>query len=478
MPHVTTLPPDLRRIHLMGIAGTAMGALAGMLVDAGYEVSGSDRAVYPPMSDYLARLGIPVMEGFEASNLDHRPDLVVVGNVVRAVYPEAEALLASDIPYCSFPELFAERFLRDAHNIVVAGTHGKTTTTAVGAWLLEAAGREPGFLVGGVAKNFDRTARVGGGRVFVIEGDEYDTAFFDKGPKFLHYRPSTAVLTSVEFDHADIYRDLEHVKQSFLQLVSILPADGLLVARRDDPGAREVAETSRAEVWWYGPGATWDGRIEDVDTRAGTMRFTVLRGGEALGTYTSSLVGEHNLYNQVAAAAAAIRAGVEPAALERGFATFAGIKRRQEIIGEPGGVTVVDDFAHHPTAVAVTLKALRQRFGERRLWAVWEPRSATSRRAVFQQDYARAFDEADQVVIAAPYDQSRIDEADRFSAERLVEDLTERGVDAITLPSARAIAHTVAQRAHPLDVVAVLSNGGFDGLHGELLRLLSERFEA
>lgn len=478
MPHVTTLPPDLRRIHLMGIAGTAMGALAGMLVDAGYEVTGSDRAVYPPMSDYLARLGISVMEGFEASNLAHRPDLVVVGNVVRATYPEAEALLASDIPYCSFPELFAAAFLRDAHNIVVAGTHGKTTTTAICAWLLEAAGLRPGFLVGGIAKNFDRTARTGDGRIYVIEGDEYDTAFFDKGPKFLHYRPTTAVLTSVEFDHADIYRDLDHVKQSFLRLVRILPRDGLLVARHDDPGAREVAETAEAEVWWYGPGATWDGRIEDVDTRTGTMRFTVLRGGEALGSFTSSLVGEHNLYNQVAAAAAAVRAGVSPEALAQGFATFAGVKRRQEILGEPGGVTVVDDFAHHPTAVAVTLKALRQRFGERRLWAVWEPRSATSRRAVFQEDYARAFDEADQVVIAAPYDQSLIDASDRFSAERLVEDLTARGVDAITLPDARSIAHTVALRAHPLDVVAILSNGGFDGLHGELLRLLRERFEA
>lgn len=478
MPHVTYLPGDLHTVHIMGICGTAMGALAGMVQDAGYRVTGSDRGVYPPMSDYLAGLGIEVMEGFEAANLAPAPDLVVVGNVVRAVYDEAQALLASDIPYCSFPELFREMFLLDAHAVVVAGTHGKTTTTAVAAQLLDAAGREPGFLVGGIAKNFDRTARAGGGAFFVIEGDEYDTAFFDKGPKFLHYRPRTCILTSVEFDHADIYRDLDHVKESFRKLAALLPEDGVLIVRADDAGAMDVAGDARCPVWPYGPGAEWDGRVIGVDTERGTMTFELLRGGEVLGAYTTSLVGNHNLYNQVAAAAAAIATGLEPGELARGFETFAGIKRRQEIIGEPGGVTVVDDFAHHPTAVLETIGALRTRFGERRLWVVWEPRSATSRRSVFQEAYAGAFDRADQVVVAEPHDTSGIPAAERFSSAKLVGDLLERGVEALTLPDVDQIAHTVATRAHPRDVIAIFSNGGFGGLHGKLLELLRLRFDA
>ncbi len=478
MPHVDQLPDPLRRIHIMGIAGTAMASLAGMLLDAGYEVTGSDKAVYPPMSTYLEGLGIEVMEGFEASNLDHDPDLVVVGNVVRAVYEEARALLERDLPYVSFPELLGHLFLADGHNIVVAGTHGKTTTTSITAWLLERGGLEPGFLIGGIAKNFDRTARPGAGTHFVIEGDEYDTAFFDKGPKFLHYRPKTVILTSVEFDHADIYTDLEHVKASFRRLMRIIPEEGCLIVRGDDPGAMDVASSATCTRWTYGPGQMWDGAIEAIDPDTGTMRFTLLREGRALGSFTTALIGEHNLYNQVAAAAAAVRAGVPVEALGAGFESFAGIKRRQEVIGEPGGVTVIDDFAHHPTAVRATLRALRQRYGTRRLWAVWEPRSATSRRNVFQDAYAQAFDEADRVIVARPYDTSRIPEDQRFDAERLVRDLADRGVDAQLLGGAEAIAATLAVAAHPKDVIAIFSNGGFGGLHGELLRLLRERFRA
>lgn len=486
MPHVAALPESLKHIHIMGIAGTAMGALAGMLVDAGYQVTGSDKAVYPPMSDYLAALGIQVKEGFVASNLEPRPDLVVVGNVVRAVYEEAEALLASDIPYMSFPEVLGHLFLADSHSVVIAGTHGKTTTTAVTAHLCDQAGLEPGFLIGGIAKNFDRTARPGAGKVFVIEGDEYDTAFFDKGPKFLHYRPKTVVLTSVEFDHADIYRDLDHVKESFRKLMAILPAEGRLVVRGDDPGAMDVAQGARCRIETYGPGQRWDGRIEGFDTTRGTMRFTVSCDGQDVGTYDSALVGEHNLYNQVAAVVATLSAaeatGGEAAStaaaesLPAAFASFAGIKRRQEVIGEPGGVTVIDDFAHHPTAVKVTLQALRQRYGSRRLWAVWEPRSATSRRNTFQKDYALSFDDANLVVIAVPYDQSGIPEEDRMNVNQLMMDLQVRGVDAICLDTAHTIARTIAARSHPADVVAILSNGGFDGLHGKLLQMLEDRF--
>ncbi len=474
----STLPDPLQRIHIMGICGTAMGAIAGMLADAGYTVTGSDRGIYPPMSDYLAGLGIEVMQGFKAENLerDPPPDLVVVGNVIRAVYEEAQALVQGELPYCSFPQLLGERFLAGARSIVVAGTHGKTTTTALTAWMAQGAGLEPGYLVGGVVRGWDRTARAGAGSHFVIEGDEYDTAFFDKRPKFLHYRAKTAILTSVEFDHADIYRDLEHVQQSFRALVAGMPAEGLIIARWDQPAVREVCAEAPCPVWSYGPGQDWDGRIEGVDHRAGTMRFTVLREGRALGQFTSCMVGEHNLYNQVAAVAALVHEGLEPAALAEALASFRGIKRRQELLAEPGGVAVIDDFAHHPTAVRVTLGALRMRFGGRRLWAIFEPRSASSRRRVFQRDYAGAFDAADQVIIAPLHDPSRIPEGERLDPGALAADIRARGREAIALPDTEAIAATVAANAVEGDVVAVLSNGGFGGLHGRLIEALALRF--
>jgi UDP-N-acetylmuramate: L-alanyl-gamma-D-glutamyl-meso-diaminopimelate ligase len=476
MRPLVELPKPPATIHLMGICGTAMGAFAGMCKDLGFTVTGSDTSVYPPMSDYLRGLGISIMEGYEAKNLDSKPQYVVVGNVIRASYPEAQALLASDLPYTSMPDLLGRMFLDKAHTTVVAGTHGKTTTTALTAWLLQQAGLEPGFLIGGIARNFDRTARAGKATHFVVEGDEYDTAFFDKRPKFVHYRPDTAILTSVEFDHADIYRDLDHVKSAFKMLVESIPQDGLLIARWDDPNVREVSRVAACDIWHYGPAQPWDGRIESIDTTKGTMTFTVLRDGKPIGTFTSIMVGDHNLYNQVAAAAAAIRLGATPEQLAIGFSTFEGIKRRQEVLGEPGGVTVVDDFAHHPTAVRVTLGALRQRFGKRRLIAVWEPRSATSRRADFQKAYGESFDDADSVIVAAPFDQSRIEEGNRFSSDALVEDLAHRGVDAMSLSNVDEIVALLTARAQPLDVIAVLSNGGFGGLHGKLLAALSQRF--
>ncbi len=491
MPLVDALPTPLRTIHIMGVGGTAMAALASMLVDAGYTVTGSDTAVYPPMSDVLARLGIRVMQGYKAENLAHRPDLVVVGNVIRPTYEEAEALLASDLPYLSFPSLLGLLFLERHRSLVVAGTHGKTTTTALAAWVLEAAGREPGYLIGGQPLNLDRTARDGAGQPFVIEGDEYDTAFFDKGPKFLHYRPRAAILTSVEFDHADIYRDLDHVKESFRRFVRLIPEDGTLVAWWPSDAVVEVAREARCEVRRYGPQQDWEGRVEDVDTRTGTMRFSVLREGRRFGTFRSCMVGEHNLYNQVAVVALLDREGLSPDEMARGFESFRGVKRRQEILGEPGGVTVLDDFAHHPTAVKVTLEALRLRFGQRRLWAIFEPRSNTSRRAVFQEEYARAFDEADLVIIAPPVDLARISETERFDPGRMVRDLRARGKEAFLarLPppaegapplsgaaEAEAIAEVitamVTANALPEDVVAVLSNGGFGGLHRKLLAAL------
>ncbi len=470
------LPQPLTRIHILGICGTAMGAIAGMLKDAGYEVTGSDTGAWPPMSDYLAGLGIDIMKGYNASNLDAaQPDLVVVGNVMRSDYEESQAVVDRDLAYCSFPHVLGELFLEQATSIVLAGTHGKTTTTAITAWLASAAGLDPGYLVGGVVKGWDRTARAGGGGHFVIEGDEYDTAFFDKQPKFVHYRANTAILTSVEFDHADIYRDLEHCQESFRRLVAGLPEDGLLIARWDHPAVRKCCEEPPCEVWRYGPGQDWDGRIEGVDPTEGKMEFTVLREGQPLGTFRSVLVGEHNLYNQVAAVAAMVREGVTVEQLQAGFESFRGIKRRQDVIGEPGGVTVIDDFAHHPTAVALTTEALRLRFGGRRLWVVFEPRSNSSRRKIFQEPYAQAFGAADRVIIKASYD-LRIPEAERLDPHQLAADLRAQGIDAVCIDETQDIVAEVAADAMEADVVAVYSNGGFDGIHGDLLGALERRF--
>ena len=477
MPPVTELPDNTATIHIMGVGGTAMAALAGMLVDAGYAVTGSDgNVVYPPMSDVLEGLGIRPAVGFSAENLSHAPDLVVIGNVVRSTYEEAEAVVARDIPYISFPALLGARFLSDTRNIVVAGTHGKTTTTAIASWLLEAAGRKPGFLVGGVVAGFDRTARASAGQHFVIEGDEYDTAYFDKGPKFLHYRPATAILTSIEFDHADIYEDLNHCQESFRRLMGIMPTDGCVVARTDHDPVAEVAALAECEVRRYGRDQEWDGRIDSIDTQRGRMTFTVLRDGRAWGQFESIMVGEHNLYNQVAVVAALQREGLKPEDLKQGFATFGGIKRRQEVRGEPAGVTVIDDFAHHPTAVRLTLDALRMRFGGRRLWAIFEPRSNTSRRNIFQTQYAEAFDAADITVIADPFGVSGIPEQERMDPVALVDGIRARGNEAFNWPQPDDIVTRVLANVQPEDVVAVLSNGGFGGLHQKLISGIESRF--
>ncbi len=475
MPRVHELPAPPATLHFMGVCGTAMGAVAVMTKDLGYTVTGSDTGVYPPMSDVLAAAGIEVMEGFEASNLDHNPDVVVVGNVVRAVYAEAEALRARDLPYLSLPELLGVGFLAHRHSIVVSGTHGKTTTTSLIAWLLEHAGRDPGLMVGGVVANFDRSARAGTGPEFVIEGDEYDTAYFDKVPKFVHYRPDTAVLTSVELDHVDIYDSMDDVRAAFAMLVEQLGEDGLLIARGDDPEVRRIAAKAACTVWSYGPGQTWDGRVDAVDAESGTMTFTVLRDGSPLGQFTSSMVGEHNLANQVAAVAVATHRGLDPATIGAGLASFRGIKRRQELLGQPGGVAVLDDFAHHPTAVRLTLEALRTRFGGRRLWAIFEPRSATSRRAVFQDAYAAAFHAADRVVLAPPYDTSRIPEDERLDIDGLVHAISAQGGEAQVLPDPATIATVVAAQVLPHDVVAIMSNGGFGGIYTKIEEALRNR---
>ena len=493
MPEVREFPPNTQHIHIMGVGGTAMAALAGLLVAKGYRVTGSDgNVVYPPMSDVLANIGIIPMVGYNKENLTaERPDLVIVGNVVRPTYEEAAYLVEeSDIPYMSFPALLGAEFLNETHNIVVAGTHGKTSTTSIGAWLLEAAGKQPGFLIGGAALNFNTTARSAnleqGKGFFIIEGDEYNTSFFDRqSPKFVHYRPHAAIITSVEFDHADIYRDLAHCQEAFKKLVAKMPADGCLVVRADHDTVLECVVEPACEVRRYGKGQEWDGRIDALHTDRGTMTFSVLYKDRVVGTFESIMVGEHNLYNQVALVAVMDFYGIPVEALQEGFKTFKGIKRRQQVLGQPNSVMVIDDFAHHPTAIDLTLEGLKMRFGDRRLWAIFEPRSATSRRNTFQDQFAESFDSADIVVIAPAFNQEGIPVDERLDVGKLVDALRARGKEAYcwgdapsegiewsAAQSADSIVQSVCINSQPEDVIAILSNGGFGGIHGKMLQKL------
>src|SRR5262245_12731120 len=456
-----------------------MGSLAGLLKARGLEVPGSDSRLYPPMSTALERWGIPVHVGFRAEQvIGARPDLVVIGNAVRPENPEALAVIEEGIPYLSFPDALYRLAIEGKHSVVVAGTHGKTTTTSLTAKLLEAAGRDPSLLVGGFSLDFDGSFRDGRGSHFVVEGDEYDTAFFDKTPKFLQYGARTCVLTSVEFDHADIYRDLEHVKGAFRTLVERLPADGLLVAATNHAGVRDVVGGAPCRVVGYGAGAEGDPewRAEALRAEPGATHFEILREGRRVAEARLPLFGRFNVENALGAVAAAVGLGVPlPRAVEA-LAGFRGVKRRQEVRGEARGVAVVDDFAHHPTAVAGSIASLRERFPGRRLVAVFEPRTNTSRRAVFQRAYAEAFDGADGVVVSvvpdAPIYSATGEVAERFSSPRLAEDIRARGVPAVAIDGVDAIVGTRARGGRPGDVVLVMSNGDFGGIWGRLLQAL------
>jgi UDP-N-acetylmuramate: L-alanyl-gamma-D-glutamyl-meso-diaminopimelate ligase len=453
-----------------------MGSLAGLLREAGHDVRGSDEAVYPPMSTMLAERGIPLLNGYHAGHLSDRPDLVVVGNVASRSNPEAVAAVELGLPCLSMPQAISRLFLEGRHPIVVAGTHGKTTTAALMAWLLQSAGRRPSFLVGGVLRNFDRSFGLGAGDDFVIEGDEYETSYFDKGPKFMHYRPRTAILTSVEFDHAEMYASLEAVKAAFRGFVGLIPAAGRLVHCFDDPNVQEVVASASGcamESYGTGDGARWRGSILGVDAEG--MDITVMREGRLFGNFRSPLSGVQNLRNILAVTAAACARGLGAGEVGEGLRSFAGVRRRQEVRGTVGGIVVMDDFAHHPTAVRLTLDGLRQRYGDRRLWAVFEPRTNTSRRSVFQQEYAGSFDAADRVIVAAVDHPERAPEGQRFSPERLVADLKARGRDATFLPSVPEIVQRLVGEARSGDVIVVMSNGSFGGIHARLLEVLSGR---
>jgi UDP-N-acetylmuramate: L-alanyl-gamma-D-glutamyl-meso-diaminopimelate ligase len=459
-----------RRVHLIAVCGVGMSALAGMLKQRGYDVSGSDENVYPPMSTVLERLGISIRQGFRAENLADRPDLVIVGNKVSRSNPEVEALLASGLPYVSFPQALAELFVADRRSIVVAGTHGKTTSTAMLAWVLECAGRAPSLMVGGEVLDFGGNYKLGDGEYFVVEGDEYDTAFFDKGPKFMHYRPQGLLLTAVEFDHADIYRDLEHVKDAFRRLIDILPATAPLVVAADFGHARDVV-ASRTEAVTFGLNAGAEWRAADLRDDGLHTIFDVVHHDVARCSVRVRQPGGINARNALGVFVMARAFGLTAAEILPGLASFRGVARRQELVGEFRGITLIDDFAHHPTAVAGAIAALRLRFPDRRMWAVFEPRSNTSRRKVFQREYTDAFASADAVIIGGVFQKQsdQIAEGELFSPDQLAEDLRTRGVQARAIADIDTIRATLATEARTGDVILLMSNGSFGGLREKLV---------
>jgi len=508
----------MKKIHLMGICGMGMGSLAGMLKASDYEVRGSDEQVYPPMSTQLQQLNIPCFEGFRASNLDWNPDLVIVGNMITRVNPEATALRERGLPYSSFPKTLTEFFIRDRHSIIVTGTHGKTTISGILAWTLEHAGRKPGFMVGGIMKNFETNYSPGTGKYFVAEGDEYDTAYFDKVPKFVHYRPKTGIISSIEYDHADIYEDLNRIKREFKKFVDLIPSNGMLVACIDNPNVREVIASSSSPLQTYGYSPDADWAISNISQENSQTIFSVQYHDKMFGTFHTSMIGRHNLLNLLSTTAVFHHLGLTVEEIDAGFTTFEGIKRRQEVRGAVHDIVVIDDFAHHPTAVKETIAAVKTHYisspfeggqgdvipplncqlsikspleggqggvfpswegpgvGSRKLWSIFEPRTAATRRDVFQQDYVEAFLETDVAIIADVYKPDKAPEGHRFSSDQLVQDLRHQRVEAYHISGVENIVAYVVKHSQPGDVVLIMSNGGFGGIHDKLLAALREKF--
>lgn len=456
-------------IHLMGICGTGMSALAGMLKERGHHVTGSDQNVYPPMSLFLERLAIPILQGYGPQNLHPVPDLVIVGNVITRMNPEAVELARLKIPYLSLPQALRVFAMAEKKSIVISGTHGKTTTSSLVSWILEVAGLSPSFMIGGIPLNFDTSFRLGTGPYFVVEGDEYDTAFFDKGPKFLHYAPWATILSSIEFDHADIYRNLDHVRESFRKLIGIIPADGLLIANGDDPLVMTESKGARCRVTTYGFGEGLHWRIGEIDVREEFTRLTILKEDKEYVQLETPLYGRHNVANLLSTAALSEFLGIEPEVFQQALRDFRGVKRRQEPRGGKKGILVLDDFAHHPTAVRETIRAVREKYANRRLIAVFEPRSNSSRRNIFQTQYADAFDAADLVVLPEPPMTEKIPPAERFSSPKLVQDLTAKGLNALYCPNTQDLIQHLLSEARRGDVILVMSNGGFDNVIDRLL---------
>lgn len=467
-------PGSVKRIHLVGVAGTGMGAFAGMLKAAGYAVTGSDENVYPPMSDMLRAWDIEVFTPYSAANVERaRPDLVIIGNVIRRVNPEATAVRDQRIPQMSFPAAFGSLVAANRHSIVIAGTHGKTTTSALMAHVLVEAGLDPTFLVGGVTVNYNANFRLGNGPHVVVEGDEYDTAYFDKGPKFVHYRARIALLTSIEFDHADIFADMPQYEDAFARFCRTLPSDGWLGVSASYPGAVALARSNcAARVMTYGAG---DGEVRaaQVVFDSSGARVAVHEAGGGHTELLLPMSGRHNVENALGVYAAARSLGLSPATIASALSTFRGVKRRQEERGDVRGILVIDDFAHHPTAVRETIRGIHERYRGRRLWAVFEPRSNTSRRNIHQHEYEAAFDGADVVVIRRPEPHDKVPADQQLDVDAVTAAIRARGIDAIAEFDVDAIIDTIVDRARPGDVILVMSNGAFGGLIPTLLDRLS-----
>jgi UDP-N-acetylmuramate: L-alanyl-gamma-D-glutamyl-meso-diaminopimelate ligase len=455
-------------IHLIGICGTAMASLAGMLAERGFRVTGSDAAAYPPMSDFLQSLGIPVAQPFAVANLNPSPDLVVIGNAISRGNVELEHVLDQRVPFCSLPQLLHDEFLRGKEVLVVAGTHGKTTTTSMLAWIFEVAGTQPSFLIGGIAENFGRSFQLGSGKHFILEGDEYDTAFFDKGPKFLHYFPDAIILTSVEFDHADIYKDLDAVETAFKRLVNLIPRRGRIVAFDNGESIDRCLARAFCSVERYGAGAAATWQIADLKFEPASTSWSLLRDGKLWAELEFPLAGEYNVWNASAAAALATNSGISPDAIAGALKSFKSVKRRLEVKAEVNGITMIDDFAHHPTAIAATLSALRARYPGRRLWAILEPRSNTLRRNVFQEELGKSLAIADELVIANVFKSESIPEAERLDVSAVAAQLASTGHHARVLADVESIVQLCAPEMRSGDVVAILSNGGFGGIYEKL----------
>jgi len=462
------------RIHLIGVCGTAMATLAALLKTKGYDVRGSDQNVYPPMSDFLVAQGITLLQGYHPEHISSDLDLVIVGNAISRGNAELEEVLDRKIRYCSLPEAVRDHFLWGARSVVITGTHGKTTTTALTGWLLTDGGADPSVLIGGIAENFDGSFRVGGGREFVIEGDEYDSAFFDKTAKFLKYLPDVAVVGNIEFDHADIYPDLDAIRLTFQRFVNLIPRRGLLLLGADNPDALALRARAHCRVETFGLSDGTDWQAHDLTVSEASTRFGLRRGGTPVGQFEVPLLGAYNVRNALAAIAIGSAIGVSIDTLARSLKRFKGVRRRLEHRGTVREVSVYDDFAHHPTAIAETLAGVRSAYPNQRVWAIFEPRSATSCRRIFQADFARAFDKADKIILPAVF-RSSVPEEQRLSPEELVADLKASGKDARFIAKTDDIVTAVARDARPGDLVVVMSNGGFDDIHRKLLAALERR---
>lgn len=466
------IPDSVKNIHMIAICGTGMGALASMLKDMGFEITGSDQKIYPPMSEFLSSKNIEITEGFSEKNVVYGPDVVIVGNAVSKDNPEVVGMQQLGLRFCSMPQA-VNRFIASGKKpLVITGTHGKTTTSSILAWILYEAGLDPTFMVGGILKNFESNYRLGNGEHMVIEGDEYDTAFFDKGAKFLHYDPSIAILTGIEFDHADIFKDIQHVKQAFDAFITGISSQNTLIAFDDDKNVYDLIHGKSCQMVKYGRNVDSVWRLAKVTIQQPWTFFEVLKHDMVFGNFKTRLVGEHNLLNALSAIAVADTLTIPVEDITRAFESFEGVKRRQEVRGEKSGVTVMDDFAHHPTAVRETLRAVKPFYPNGRLIAVFEPRTNSSMRNIFQNIYPLSFDGADMICIRQPSLLDKIPLKERFSSQQLVKDLKCQGKDAHYFPNTDDIVDFLVSKAKSGDLILVMSNGGFDNIHEKLLKSL------